>query len=67
MRCHSEELRIAKKRAALEKACGHKVFVISGVSGEGVDTVLRAMAKEIAKQRSRSNRSQGDAKREWAP
>ncbi len=38
---------LAKKRAALEKACGHKVHVISGVSGEGINTVLRAMAKEI--------------------
>src|SRR5476649_2767449 len=34
---------LAKKRAALEKACGHKVHVISGVSGEGIATVLRAM------------------------
>jgi GTP-binding protein len=43
---------LAKKRAALEKACGHKVFAISGVSGEGVDTVLRALAKTIQKQRT---------------
>jgi GTP-binding protein len=38
---------LAKKRAALEKACGHNVYLISGVSGEGISTVLRAMAKEI--------------------
>ena len=38
---------LAKKRAALEKACGHKVHVISGVSGEGIQTVLRAMVREI--------------------
>jgi GTP-binding protein len=43
---------LAKKKAALEKACGHKVHVISGVSGEGVPTVLRAMAKEIAAART---------------
>jgi GTP-binding protein len=42
---------LAKKRAALEKACGHKVHVISGVSGEGIVTVLRAMAREINQRR----------------
>ena len=42
---------LAKKRAALEKACGHKVHVISGVSGEGVALVLRAMAREINQRR----------------
>ncbi len=42
---------LAKKRAALEKACGHKVHVISGVTGEGVVTVLRAMAREINQRR----------------
>ncbi|HWM61854.1 MAG TPA: hypothetical protein VNN98_06865, partial [Rhizomicrobium sp.] len=42
---------IAKKRAALEKACGHKVHVISGVSGEGIATVLRAMAREVNQRR----------------
>jgi len=42
---------LAKKRAALEKACGHKVHVISGVSGEGIATVLRAMAHEINRRR----------------
>jgi Fe2+ transport system protein B len=41
------ERELAKKRAALEKACGHKVHVISGVSGEGIATVLRAMARAI--------------------
>jgi len=42
---------LAKKRAALEKACGHKVHVISGVSGEGITTVLRAMVREINQRR----------------
>jgi GTP-binding protein len=42
---------LAKKRAALEKACGHKVHVISGVTGEGINTVLRAMAREIHQRR----------------
>ncbi|HEY5237931.1 MAG TPA: GTPase ObgE [Rhizomicrobium sp.] len=41
----------AKKQAALEKASGHAVFPMSGVSGEGVDDVLRALAREIIKRR----------------
>ena len=55
---------LAKKRAALKKACGHDVFVISGVSGEGVDDVLRALAKIIVKRRSKSARAKEQA---WAP
>src|SRR5258708_4554729 len=42
---------LAKKRAALEKACGHKVHVISGVSGEGINTGVRAMAREVNRRR----------------
>jgi len=42
---------LAKKRAALEKACGHKVHLISGVSGEGINTVLRVMAREVVQRR----------------
>jgi GTP-binding protein len=42
---------LAKKKAALEKACGRKVHGISGVSGEGITGVLRAMAREIARRR----------------
>jgi GTP-binding protein len=43
---------LAKKKAALEKACGQKVHVISGVSGEGITTVLRAMARQINDRRA---------------
>ena len=43
---------LARKRVALEKACGHKVYAMSGVSGEGIDAVLRAMAKQISKRRT---------------
>src|SRR5580704_15211936 len=42
---------LAKKRAALEKASGGKVFLLSGVSGKGVPDVLRAMAREINQRR----------------
>jgi len=45
------ERELAKKRNSLEKACGHKVHVISGVTGEGINTVLRAMAREINRRR----------------
>jgi GTP-binding protein len=42
---------LEKKRAALEKASGSKVYVISGVSGEGITAVLRAMVREIQARR----------------
>jgi len=45
------ERELAKKRSSLEKACGHKVHVISGVTGEGINTVLRAMAREVNRRR----------------
>src|SRR5580658_690284 len=49
---------LAKKRAALEKASGGKVFLLSGVSGKGVPDVLRAMAREINERRlERSERA----------
>jgi GTPase len=41
------ESALARTRAALEKACGQKVHLISGASGAGIKDVLRAMAKEI--------------------
>jgi len=44
---------IVRKRASLAKASGRKVFAISGVSGDGVAAVLRALAKEIAKARTK--------------
>jgi GTP-binding protein len=56
----------AKKRAALEKACGRKVYLISGVSGEGIDDVLRALAREIAKSRKRL-RAEPVKHRAWSP
>jgi GTP-binding protein len=58
---------LAKKLAALEKACGHKVFAISGVSGAGVDDVLRALAKEIVKRRGPKKVSTKAEKKAWSP
>jgi Fe2+ transport system protein B len=46
------ERELAKKRSSLEKACGHKVHIISGVTGEGINTVLRAMAREVNRRRT---------------
>src|SRR3954470_18542395 len=46
------EKELAKKKAALEKASGHEVHVISGVTGAGINTVLRAMAREITRRRA---------------
>ena len=57
---------LARKRAALEKACGHKVFEISGVTGSGVDDVLRAIAREIVSRRGRKIAPK-QAKPEWSP
>jgi GTP-binding protein len=57
---------VAKKRAALEKASGEEVFAISGVTGEGVEAVLRALAKLIVKRRSGERRARAEPKA-WSP
>ncbi len=46
------EKELAKKKAALEKACGRHVHVISGVTGAGINTVLRAMMRNIGDRRA---------------
>jgi GTP-binding protein len=43
---------IAARRTALARACGHPVFVVSGVSGQGVPEVLRALHAEVAAARA---------------
>jgi len=59
---------LAKKKAALEKACGHEVHLISGVSGAGIEEVLREMAKEIRKRRKpQTAKAIKAAKEKWAP
>jgi GTP-binding protein len=55
---------LSRKRASLEKACGHDVFMISGVTGEGVEDVLRALAKIIAKRRAKERPAPA---RVWTP
>ena len=56
---------LARKKAALEKASGQKVFVMSGVSGDGLDAVLTALAATVEKSRSRARMKV--AARSWAP
>ena len=58
---------LAKKRAVLEKACGQKVHLISGVTGEGIIAVLRVMAKEINKRRAARAQAAADAPAAAAP
>ncbi|HTT99491.1 MAG TPA: GTPase ObgE [Rhizomicrobium sp.] len=57
---------LARKLASLEKACGHKVFAISGVSGEGIQDVLRALAKIVAS-RTSARAPVAKPSRSWAP
>jgi len=57
---------LAKKREALRRASGHVVQVMSAVSGQGVDAVLRAAAKEIAKRREKEKKAR-EPRQEWMP
>jgi len=57
---------LAKKRAALKKASGREAMVMSGVSGQGVDEVLRALAREIAKRRAKDKKTRAPV-RNWGP
>jgi len=57
---------LAKKKAALKKACGHDVLVMSGVSGDGVAEVLRALAKMVVKRRTASKKAK-ETKKDWTP
>jgi GTPase len=45
---------LSRKRAALKKASGAEVYLLSGVSGEGVPEVLRALARAVGRRRSAS-------------
>lgn len=45
---------LARKKVALEKASGRSVLLLSGVSGEGLPDVLRALARAVENQRRRA-------------
>jgi len=55
-----DETRAARLQA-LTKACRHKVFALSGVSGEGRDEVLSALAKVVAASRDGEESAGGAA------
>ncbi|MCB1337459.1 MAG: GTPase ObgE [Maritimibacter sp.] len=57
---------IDEKRAALEEATGGRVFTMSGVSKDGVTRVLRELRAEIADDRLRKAREDGDEPEETA-
>ena len=57
---------LLRKKAALEKASGAKVFLVSGVSGDGVEDVLRALARQIAKSRATA-KGHDDKPEAWTP
>jgi GTP-binding protein len=56
---------LARKKASLEKACGRTVFLLSSVSGEGVNDVLRALAREVEQTRARRNGVEPEP--DWSP
>jgi GTP-binding protein len=58
-----------KKRDALRRACGKKVMLVSGVSGEGVKEVLREVAKlvRIARGEEVSEEDEEKVDADWKP
>jgi GTP-binding protein len=58
---------IVRKRRSLEKASGRPVFVMSGVSGDGLDPVLEALANAVETSRSAERPEQPEAQEGWAP
>ncbi|MDF0600542.1 GTPase ObgE [Psychromarinibacter sp. C21-152] len=60
-----DELR-EMQRAELEAACGGPVFLMSGVSGEGLTEVLRALKAQIDADRLRM-RAAGQEDAPWSP
>jgi GTP-binding protein len=57
---------LARKRKSLEKASGAKVFTISGVSGDGVQDVLRTLQQEIAETRN-AKHGADELEGRWVP
>ncbi|MBL9060409.1 MAG: GTPase ObgE [Mangrovicoccus sp.] len=57
---------LAEAKAALEEASGGRVYLVSGVSGEGLTQILRALRAEIDDDRLR-HRSEATEKNRWHP
>jgi len=47
-----DEATRAERLAALNKACRRKAFILSGVSGEGRDTLVATLAKVVGEERN---------------
>ncbi|HEY2446182.1 MAG TPA: GTPase ObgE [Rhizomicrobium sp.] len=56
---------LARRKAALEKASGTNALLMSGVSGAGVEDVLRALARE--KERGRARKNKAEPASAWSP
>ncbi|HEY3636565.1 MAG TPA: GTPase ObgE [Rhizomicrobium sp.] len=56
---------LARKKASLEKASGHSVFLLSSVSGDGVNDVLRALARDV--EQVRLQRRKPEPEPVWSP
>jgi len=56
----------AAARAALQEACGARVFELSGISGEGLTEVLRALKSEIDAARA-AERAEDEEDAPWRP
>ena len=64
-----DEATLSERRAALEAARGGQVFVLSGVSGAGLDPVLRALLAAVLARRAAENTPAGEtgARAGWQP
>ncbi|TDL91209.1 GTPase ObgE [Meridianimarinicoccus aquatilis] len=60
---------LAEAKAALEEAAQGRVFLMSGVSGEGTTQVLRAVRAEVTEDRIRQRKPDSDAEDDapWRP
>ena len=63
---------VAKKVAALEKACGKKVIAISAVAKKNLFEALRAVSAFVTRDRRKKEAEQEDSdsstvKKEWSP
>lgn len=57
---------LARKKSALERACRRGVHLVSGVTGEGVSEVLRALTREIEHRRAHERGSR-EVQGVWSP
>jgi GTPase len=58
---------IRRKKAALEKACGAQVLVMSGATGQGVQEALRAAHSAIRRAREESREENPQNETPWSP